>query len=301
MENFKEFNGKDLDSVINEACAYFDMPREKLEIEIIQDAKSGIFGIVGARKAKIKARRAHTRETVQSLLGKKQPENAEKPVPAEKLPDAAPQPRQGRRERKSDAPVPAAHPAPQIPVETQVEKMESQEVETGEAEDLILHPVETLDLEELKKTINHVVGRLMEPVAGQKVDVDVYIEEGRVRAHIDWTGDAGLIIGREGQTLEAFEYLASRMVSHIMRTGMRFQLDIGEYRARQEDKLRHTAKILAEKALHTGRSYTTRPLSSYHRRIIHLALQDMSEITTRSSGDGPFKRVVIAPRRSGRS
>ena len=71
MEGFKEFQGKDLDSAIEEACGYFNTAREKLEIEILQDAKSGIFGIVGARKAKVRARRAHLREAVESILGKK--------------------------------------------------------------------------------------------------------------------------------------------------------------------------------------------------------------------------------------
>lgn len=71
MDGFKEFQGKDLDNAIEEACGYFDAPREKLEIEIIQDAKSGIFGIVGARKAKVRARRARLREAVESVLGPK--------------------------------------------------------------------------------------------------------------------------------------------------------------------------------------------------------------------------------------
>ena len=71
MEGFKEFQGKDLDGAIEEACGYFNTAREKLEIEILQDAKSGIFGIVGARKAKVRARRAHLREAVESILGKK--------------------------------------------------------------------------------------------------------------------------------------------------------------------------------------------------------------------------------------
>lgn len=58
MSDFKEFQGKTLDAAIAEACAYYDAPREKLEIDIIEDAKSGIFGLVGARKARIRARRA---------------------------------------------------------------------------------------------------------------------------------------------------------------------------------------------------------------------------------------------------
>ena len=51
MDDFKEFQGKSLDEAIRAACSYFDAQREKLEIDIIQDAKNGIFGLVGARKA----------------------------------------------------------------------------------------------------------------------------------------------------------------------------------------------------------------------------------------------------------
>ena len=70
MEGFKEFQGKDLDSAIEEACGYFNTAREKLEIEIVQDSKSGIFGIVGARKAKVRARRVQLREAVENILGR---------------------------------------------------------------------------------------------------------------------------------------------------------------------------------------------------------------------------------------
>ena len=53
MSDFKEFLGKTLDAAIAEACAYYDAPREKLEIEIIEDAKSGIFGIVGFPRRRV--------------------------------------------------------------------------------------------------------------------------------------------------------------------------------------------------------------------------------------------------------
>lgn len=69
MDGFKEFQGKDLDDAIREACEYFNAAREKLEIEIVEDAKSGIFGIVGARKAKVRARRVELHDAVASILG----------------------------------------------------------------------------------------------------------------------------------------------------------------------------------------------------------------------------------------
>ena len=57
------------------------------------------------------------------------------------------------------------------------------------------------------------------------------------------------------------------------------------------------ALSLAERVRQSGRSYSTRPLSSYHRRIVHVCLQDVGDVQTRSTGDGPMKRVVIMRRK----
>ena len=98
MDDFKEFQGKSLDEAIRAACSYFDAQREKLEIDIIQDAKNGIFGLVGARKAIVRARRAQLKPRVGSLLARDaQPASA----PKAKAEDAsrAPKPRQGQAPR----------------------------------------------------------------------------------------------------------------------------------------------------------------------------------------------------------
>ena len=122
MEGFKEFQGKDLDSAIEEACGYFDAAREKLEIEIVQDSKSGIFGIVGARKAKVRARRVQLRETVESILGRKGAQaDASESVPAAAAPEKNRAPReegdqaangqQDKRNSRSRNRKPAQEPA----------------------------------------------------------------------------------------------------------------------------------------------------------------------------------------------
>jgi spoIIIJ-associated protein len=88
------------------------------------------------------------------------------------------------------------------------------------------------------------------------------------------------------------------MVSKKLQTSVRVQIDTGDYRERQDEKLRQLAWHLADKAMHTGRVQSTKPLSSYHRRVVHMALQEDKHVNTRSKGDGPMKRVLILPRRS---
>lgn len=372
MEEFKEFQGKDLDGAIEEACGYFNTAREKLEIEILQDAKSGIFGIVGARKAKVRARRAHLREAVESILGKKggaaardgeenaaraaassalaatdknarqeQPKNgrernqergrksgAAAPVPASMeaaaadnscatgMAAAAPQPEasdavespvreksrsEGRREpcrasgrgrpRREESRAPAQDGAP-------VDGLDSGDDLDEAGEGLPVTPVEELDAARLETLTQEAVRELVRPIVGTEVRLEVAVGGGRVQVCVDCDEDSGLLIGREGRTLAALQYLVSRVVSRGMNSAVRVQLDAGEYRQRQDEKLREMALALADKVRQSGRSYSTRPLSSYHRRIVHVCLQDAADVQTRSTGDEPMKRVVIMRRKA---
>lgn len=364
MEGFKEFLGKTLDAAIEEACTYYNATREKLEIEIIQDAKTGIFGIVGARKAKVRARRAALREVVESALGRSsRPVSAEADAtdgkqsgdptvtPAEEpareaRPEKAAARESGARrgkgrteergskvDRKGQG-MPTHVTPPQQTEEVATGATAENEDQpdnaektpraerprhgdrTGRAaqresrrapmdddmdeadESLPRRALEELDQARLRELARDCVSRLIRPMLSQPVEEpEVDIVDGRVRVAVDCGEDSGLLIGREGQTLAALQYLASRIVSRGMDAAVRVQLDAGRYRQRQEEKLRDMALALAAKVRQTGRSYSTRPLSSYHRRIIHLCLQEMDDILTRSTGDGPLKRVVILRRR----
>lgn len=309
MDKFREFQGQNLDECIKQAMEWFACPRENLEVDILQDAKSGIFGIVGARKAKIRARRAHVAEAVRTILesaGQETKTRHTEAIPEVEEP-VSKHSRETQNENrlrkkqlaKSEAagtpPLPDKHsPASDrecTPVEVELGYSLDDEDEGQDA------PLDLLDKDKLAQAAREIVGNLARPIAGRDVTMTVDLEHGRPRIKIEWEGDAGLLIGREGMTLVALQYLASRILSRVMGVTLRLQLDIGEYRSRQDDKLRELAKALADKARKTGRPFSTRPLSSYHRRVIHLCLQDYEDIQTRSAGEGAMKRVLISPRR----
>ncbi len=149
------------------------------------------------------------------------------------------------------------------------------------------------DLESRGKSLADELLRLV----GVSCDVTVRpgIEAGEIV--LDVTGDSGgLLIGRRGQTLDALEYVINRMMGRADDGGaLRIVLDVEGYRERRRQYLETLANRLAEKARQTGRVVTLIPMSPRDRRIVHLALHEDATVTTRSQGDGHYRRMLILP------
>jgi spoIIIJ-associated protein len=109
--------------------------------------------------------------------------------------------------------------------------------------------------------------------------------------------DAGLVIGKKGQTLDALQHLVAKVVLRGREPDSQkpIQVDTEGYRARREDTLTSMAHRLAEKVRETGRSVEVDPMSAADRRIIHLALREAPGVSTRSEGEGMDRRLIIEP------
>ena len=114
---------------------------------------------------------------------------------------------------------------------------------------------------------------------------------------LDIHGDnGGLLIGRRGQTLEALQYILTRAVGE--RAGVeRPQLivDTENYHERRKKTLEDMALRLGEKAKRQRTTVSIDSLSARDRRIIHLTLEDDPWLTTRSLGQGAYRRLLIVP------
>ena len=107
---------------------------------------------------------------------------------------------------------------------------------------------------------------------------------------------SGLLIGRKGQTLEALQYLVTRIVGERPGgEGPHIVVDIENYRQRQRKSLEDMALRLGEQAKRQRKTVTVDALSAADRRIIHAALQDDPWVTTRSLGQGSYRRLLIIP------
>lgn len=109
-------------------------------------------------------------------------------------------------------------------------------------------------------------------------------------------GNGGLLIGHRGQTLEALQYLLTRIISDRQkRQSSQLIVDTENYRERRRKSLKDMALRLGEKAKRQRKTVTVDALSAADRRIIHVTLQDDPWLTTRSLGKGAYRRLLIIP------
>jgi len=403
----KEFQGKNLDEAIESACRHFDLKRDKLEIEILSGGSSGIFGLVGVKKATVRAKPRGSFKSLQEPeeqpAPERQPERQsdrprreDKPReerPREERPRREPQAAtgqqaaaagegqeakggearrsergrrgrgRGRGERQPEAvgnrpPEAAGNRPPEdqdevngnrIPDatvlppdrdgnrapqgrsgETRSERQPGQSDrgrgrgrdrdrprrDSGEArpprrdaqpgdlgsEDDNGAPqgIGHLDQAVLEQVTREVTQKLLAPLV-ENVQITITLLADRVSVRLEDPENSGLLIGREGQTLASIQYLVNRLVSKRMDASVRVQIDAGDYRENQDERLRQIARHLADKATATGRTQSTRPMSSYHRRVVHMTLQDDEFVFTRSKGEGSMKRVLIMAKSKGKN
>ena len=140
-----------------------------------------------------------------------------------------------------------------------------------------------------REILEQVLAKMQEPAT-----VTATQEEDRINLLIE-TSDAGLLIGKQGQTLDALQYLVTKMLAKQTRGKVRIAIDVEAYRARHNEALSLLAQKYGEKVKRSGRSMTLNPMNPYDRRIVHMALQGDKDLKTVSRGEGLYKKVVISP------
>ena len=110
--------------------------------------------------------------------------------------------------------------------------------------------------------------------------------------------DAGRVIGKKGNVLDAIQYLTARVAVRPGDPRRHVIVDAEGYRARHEDQLAQMARRLAQRVATEGRVITFDPMSARERRIVHMALRNMKGVRTESMGEEPRRRVQIIPDKS---
>lgn len=109
------------------------------------------------------------------------------------------------------------------------------------------------------------------------------------------TEEPKVLIGQNGQTLTDIQRLLKAIIRKQIDGEFYIDIDVNDYKKKKTDYLREMAKESADEVVLTGREKKLFPMSSYERRIIHMALSERSGIAVESVGQEPDRRIVIRP------
>ena len=134
------------------------------------------------------------------------------------------------------------------------------------------------------------------PLLGDE-DVTVALRDESEKIVIELVAESAKgIIGRRGEIIDAVQILAGAVANTGRKEYKRVVVDCENYRETREETLRRVANKLAAKAVRLGKRVRLEPMNPYERRIIHSALVDNPDVTTKSEGKEPGRFVVIIPK-----
>ena len=255
MSSYLEFDAKTIKLAIQKASEELNIPITKLKHDVLSYGSTGIFGLVGAKKARIRVRL---------------PEIAKNGSEAE--------------EQTSQKNVPDESP---ILSDTQPEEDPDLSADLLQKNNTDSPPGKLVDVgrDALEQILN---------LISSDVNITVEEDIGIITFSIH-SENPSIIIGKRGQTIEAIQYIVEKIINKHSDKKSRVEIDIGDYLKNKQTKLQTLAEKMAKKAKRTGKPATISKMNAYNRRIIHLALKDDNEIKTVSIGKNFLRKLVIFP------
>jgi spoIIIJ-associated protein len=273
-----------VEEALAQGLAQLGLPADAVSVEVLDSGNKGLFGL-GGRQVRVRltvhgpgdevSKPEAPRERVSPAAASAPARGRREAKPARSRPAAAPSPVQPSSAASAASPVASGTPAPNMP-----------EVTHG-LNDPVLDKTEAM------------ISRLLY-LMGLQAQVSAHYGEAREDRRpimVDIRGgDLGILIGRRGETLDAFQYVSSLMVGKEVGQFIHLIVDVEGHRDRRQRQLQQLARRMAEQVIKTGRKLTLEPMTASERRIIHMELRDHPAVTTQSAGEEPHRKITILPK-----
>lgn len=306
--DFSEKWGDSIEDAVRLALVDLNLTEDDVTVTVLEQPSKGFFGI-GSKLAKVRVEPKAVEKKPEPKMESKtafktgpkagwkaEPGTGLKAEPEEVQPDLLKREKEASPDKKADRPEKRQDKKKQ---ERKDRPERKEKAEKPFKEKSGSKPAPPLSLrvrpEDLQEVTDHPALTFLREVAdkmGLVVSMRVFVDEENV--FVDMEGkDSGTIIGKRGQTLDAIQYLTSLVVNKDSEKYIRVVIDAENYRAKRERTLEQLANRLADKVKRSGKSVRLEPMNPYERKVIHATIQNRPEVTTRSEGEEPYRRVVI--------
>ncbi len=284
MTSGLEFEGKNIENAIKKACEKLKVKEEKLKYDVISYGSTGIFGLVGTKKAKI-------RVTSPRQLKTRKHENNSSNIKSSLILEE-------QDKTEISAMIEESFGENNLALKNNEEiggivaelKEEKVEISSEKAQDNLQNNAHALIAGEevLQKIID-----LITTGAG----IETRLEKNKIKYHVNG-GNSAVLIGKKGQTLEAIQYIVEKIVNKTSQQKVMVHVDVENYLENRRLNLEKLSAKLAEKAKRVGRPVTIGQMNAHDRRVVHLLLKDDSGVRTQSIGNGFYRKLVIFPKKN---
>lgn len=288
-----------VEEAIAQGLAQLGLTADAVSVEVLDAGNKGLFGLgkpqVRVRLTVVPEGGLNAPEAEPIVEPKKEAKKESKrvetkpassPLPGAELPGRG---TPGARHAKGVVPgsVVSAHTAPKA------DSLREDEPAANETESQPEHDALLDHTESVVSKLLHLL-KLEAQVSAHYAPTE---RDGRRNIHVDIRGnDLSVLIGRRSETLSAFQYVASLIVGKQTEQFVQLVVDVEGYRDRREKQLIQMAKRMADQVTKNGRRQTLEPMPSSERRVIHIALRDHPAVRTESTGEEPYRKVVILPK-----
>lgn len=284
---------KTVEEAVSIALKELDCSKDEAIIEILEEPRSGLFGLIGSKDAVVKV---SCEENIEELLNEVvsggfsfTEEVEEKEIIKEKPIKKKPVVKENKANIKKE----------EAPKKETIAKKEEVKEEENIVEDS-LNKEFVLDkelVEKIKGFLNEIVTKM-----GIKVNIETFHGDNSIKFNIipEDERDIGIIIGKRGETLDAIQYIVNLVANRNSNEYIRISVDSNNYREKRIKSLESLAVKMANKAKKYNKTMRLEPMNPYERRIIHSAVQSVSGVFTISEGNEPYRRVVIKVKRKNR-
>ncbi|MFW6052880.1 MAG: RNA-binding cell elongation regulator Jag/EloR [Desulfosalsimonas sp.] len=277
MSEYKDFEEKSVDKAVERACSELGVKPGQLRYDIISYGSSGIFGLVGTKKAVIRV------QLPQGSFFSDAAENSG-------IHDSADNNTQTEAGLESEAYDTSASAL--------VDEAFGPSPEDQEPPEPVTSASQGIDPESRRAAIEWIRGFLERFLALVSPDSEISVHDDTdvIRFEIKG-GDSARLIGKRGQTLDSLHYLIERGAYKQFGSALPIEIDVEGYLEKRRSDLTALAFRLAEKALQTGKPMVINRINSQDRRVVHLSLRDNREVRTQSVGNGDLRKLLIMPKK----
>jgi len=287
MLNKVKVQGKTISEAISKGLKELHLRRDQVEVSVLEHPKKGFLGF-GSKPAVVEvSKKRWMSDSLDSEIYMDVPKRRRGGHNGKRGMKGGRRGNRRNNRRASDAEMTMREPRVRTPKANEPQLLPSEAIQ---------HAIIPEKLQEPMKLAKTYVTDVLTHMGIKAENVNVWWDERQQRILVTFDCDKpAIVIGKEGKTLEAIQYLSTLAVTRQFDMPISVVTDTQNYWRKAEDKIELDIARGIDMIKNGASVFRFRPMSSQLRRYIHRAVEGNEFVQTASEGEGKWRKVTFRP------